>query len=176
MWKKMSETIWSKKNRLDEMQELKLLKAEGRGFWIGFFGLFTAILAQIFYYGPEFAKTALAGEFIVFLGMGVYLMIACLRSGIWDRHLQPTLAVNIGLSLFAAAVTALFNAVICYHNYQKFYGALAVFVVSFLLVGAGLVVTLCICTVLYQKRRKQLEKEDPDEEEETHTAEDNIMQ
>lgn len=171
----MSENIWSKKNRLDERQELKLLKAESRGFWLGFFGLFLAILAQIFYYGPENVRTTLAGEFIIFLGMGIYLMIECLRSGIWDRHLQPTLSVNIGLSLLAAALTALFNAVISYRNYQNLYGALAVFVIFFFLVGIALSVTLCLCSFFYQKRRRQLE-EDPAEEEDESSDKNNITQ
>lgn len=154
---------FSKKNTLDEMQELKLLKTESRGFWIGFFGLFLAMAVQIFVYGPENAGNALAGEFIVFMIMGIYLIGGCLRNGIWDRHLQATPAVNIGLSLLAGAVTGLFNAIVSYHNYQNAAGAFAVFVVYFLLIGIVLSLTLCTCAALYHRRRNRLEAEDDNE-------------
>lgn len=152
---------FSRKSNLDEMQELKLLKIESRGFWIGFIALFLAIMAQIFLFGQEFADHTL-GELIVLLCMGLYLIGGCLRNGIWDRHLQATPAVNISLSLIAAAVTGLFNAIISYRNYQSAAGAFAVFVVYFLLVSVVLCVTLCACSAFYHRRRKQLEEEELD--------------
>ena len=85
---------WFKKSSLDEMQELRLLKIESRGFWIGFIGLFLAIVVQIVIYGTESIREVYVGEFIVFLCMGIYLIVECLRNGIWDRHLPATPAVN----------------------------------------------------------------------------------
>lgn len=152
---------FSRKSNLDEMQELKLLKIESRGFWIGFFTLFVAIMAQIFLFGQEFADHTL-GELIVLLCMALYLIGGCLRNGIWDRHLQSTPAVNIGLSLLAGAVTGLFNAIVSYRNYQSAAGAVAVFFVFFLLISVVLSVTMCFCSALYHKRRKQLEAEESD--------------
>lgn len=154
---------WFQKNNLDEMQELKLLKIESRGFWIGFFGLFLSIAAQAFLYGPENPGQMLVGEFAPFLCMGLYLVVGCLRNGIWDRHLQATPAVNIGFSLLAAAVTALFNAIVSYRTYQKIYGAVAVFIVYFFMIGAVLSVTLCTCSALYHRRKKRLEEKYDDE-------------
>lgn len=155
---------FNKRNNLDEMQELKLLKIESKGFWLGFFGLFASIVIQIFIYSPENAGNTIAGEFIVFLGMGIYLIAGCLKNGIWDRHLQATPAVNIGCSLLAAALTGLFNAVISYRDYHSAGGAVAVFIVYFFMVGIVLSVTMCLCSALYQRRRKQLEKEYTDED------------
>ncbi len=152
---------WFRKNNLDEMQELKLLKIESRGFWIGFFALFLAIAVQAFFYDRETAAGALTGEFIVLLCMSLYIIAGCLRNGIWDRHLPATPGVNIGVSLLAAALTALFNAIICYRNYQSLPAALAVFAVYFILVGIVLFVALLVCSSLYQRKRKQLEEEDP---------------
>lgn len=154
---------FSKKSNLDEMQELKLLKIESRGFWLGFFGLFLTMAIQSLIYGPGNAGNALAGEFIVFLCMGFYLIGGCLRNGIWDRHLQATPPANIGLSLLAAAVAALFNAVVSYRNYHNAAGAFAVFVVYFLMLGIVLSVTLCVCSALYHRRRNRLEEENDDE-------------
>lgn len=151
---------FNKKSNLDEMQELKLLKTESRGFWIGFLGLFLAIVIQTFLYGPGNAGNALTGEFVIFLIMGVYLVGGCLKNGIWDRHLSAAPTVNIGLSILAAAVAALFNAIISYRSYQSISGALAVFVVYFFSLSAVLSFTLCTCSALYHRRRNQLEKEE----------------
>ena len=154
---------WFQKNNLDEMQELKLLKIESRGYWIGFLGLFLSIAVQAFLYGPENAGDMIFGELIVFLCMGLYLVGACLLNGIWDRHLQATPAVNIGLSLLAAALTALFNAIVSYRTYQKVYGAVAVFIVYFFMLSVMLSVMLCFCSALYHRRKKRLEDEYDDE-------------
>ena len=154
---------WFQKNNLDEMQELKLLKIESRGFWIGFFGLFLSIAVQAFLYGPGNAGQMLVGEFVPFLCMGLYLAGACLRNGIWDRHLQATPAVNIGFSLLAAAVAALFNAIVSYRTYQKVYGAVAVFIVYFFMIGMVLSVMLCSCSALYHRRKRRLEEEYDDD-------------
>lgn len=158
---------WFRKNNLDEMQELKLLKIESHGFWLGFIGLFLVIAVQAFLYGPEHTENALAGEFIIFLCMGLYLMGGCLKNGIWDRHLKATPAVNIGFSLLAAVITALFNGIVSYRNYQDLPGALIVFAITFLLVGVTVSVALCVCSALYHRKKKLLENEACDEEEET---------
>ena len=118
---------WFKKSNLDEMQELKLLKLESQGFWIGFLGLFVAIAAQTFLYGPENMRHILAGEFIVLMCMGVYLIGGCVYNGIWDKHLPATPAVNIGLSIPAAALTPPFNAVLFYRQYLGASPAIFVF-------------------------------------------------
>lgn len=154
---------WFQKNNLDEMQELKLLKIESRGFWLGFLGLFLSIAVQAFAYGPENAGDMVFGELIVFLCMGLYLVGGCIRNGIWDRHLQATPAVNIGFSLLAAMLAALFNAIVYYREYQDLSGAGAVFVIYFFSLGAVLSVTLCICSALYHRRKKRLEEEYDDE-------------
>ncbi len=154
---------WFKKSSLDEMQELRLLKIESRGFWIGFIGLFLVIAAQIVIYGSESTREMYAGEFIVFLCMGIYLIAGCLRNGIWDRHLLATPAVNISLSLLAAAVTGLFNAIVSYRNYHNATTAFVVFIVYFLMLSAVISVTLTVCSALYRRRRKRLEEEKDDE-------------
>lgn len=153
---------FSKKNNLDEMQELQLLKIESRGFWIGFIGLAAAIAVQAFLYGVNSAGDMFLGEFIVFLCMGLYLIGNCLRNGIWDRHLKATPAVNIGLSLLAAAVTALFNAILSYRNFQNVSAAFSVFITRFLMISIVLSVTLTLCSALYRRRRKHLEEESDD--------------
>ncbi len=154
---------FNRKSNLDEMQELQLLKAESRGFWIGFIGLAVAMAIQAFLYGAESMGNMISGEFIVFLCMGLYLIGSCLRNGIWDRHLKATPSVNIGLSLLAAAVTALFDAILSYRNYHDAFTALTVFAVYFLMLSVVLSVTLTVCSALYRRKRRKLEEEDSDE-------------
>src|SRR3712207_7310302 len=61
--------IMMKKNKLDEMQEQKLLKIEHNGMWIAFWGLLAAILFQTI-----FEKGNFTGEWIVFMVMSLYTL------------------------------------------------------------------------------------------------------
>lgn len=71
-----------KHNNLDEMQEQELLKIEHNGCWLAFWGLLLAIIVQaISGKGDPF------GEWILFMLLAVYMGIACMRKGIWDRRL-----------------------------------------------------------------------------------------
>jgi len=56
--------IW--KNRLDEMQEQKMLQIEHNACWLAFWGLLAVMFGQILYYGIERAQVFL-GEWIVFM-------------------------------------------------------------------------------------------------------------
>ena len=42
-----------RKNKLDEMQEQRLLHIESAGCWIAFIGLMLVIAAQLVYYGED---------------------------------------------------------------------------------------------------------------------------
>lgn len=152
---------WFKNNNLDEMQELKLLKLESKGFWIGFFGLALVIAVQTFVYGRDVNITL--GESAVLFFMGIYLTGGCIRNGIWDRHLPATPTVNLFASLLAALITALYNSIYSYKNYQNAPGAFITFGVSFLLVSVVLFAILSVITALYHKKKRQLEEEKPDE-------------
>ena len=55
-----------RKNRLDEMQEQKLLKIEHNACWLAFWGLLAVMFGQIIYYGVERAEVFF-GEWIVFM-------------------------------------------------------------------------------------------------------------
>ena len=74
-----------KKSNLDEMQEQELLKIEHKGCWLAFWGLLAAMAIQMVMRVPG---RQVLGEWIVFMVLCLYLCIACLRKGIWDRHLK----------------------------------------------------------------------------------------
>ena len=76
------------KSNLDEMQEAKLLEIEHNGCWLAFWGLVIAMIVQLFTTDAADLPRTLAGEWILFMALAVYLGEACLRNGIWDRRLK----------------------------------------------------------------------------------------
>ncbi len=79
-------SLYSKKNQLDEMQEQTLRKIEGRGFWLMWGSLLAAWIVQTMFGAADKA----AGEWVVFMIGCIYMCVACLRNGLWDRHLLDT--------------------------------------------------------------------------------------
>ena len=153
-------------NKLDEMQEQKMLKIERNGCWLAFWGLLAVLFIQIIIYGyGDESLRYMVGEWIVFMCLALYILIDCLRNGIWDRRLSPTPNVNACASVIAGAVMAVVNFASSYRNYHKLAGAAAtgfVFgIMVFILCFAG----LTCCTFLYKKRVNHLEQEDMDKEE-----------
>ena len=152
-----------RKNKLDEMQEQKLLRIEHNGCWFAFWALLAAMFIQMAIFGPAEFRTIL-GEWIVFMALSVYLGIACLKNGIWDRRLDPTPKANLLVSLAAAAVFAAFWALISCLRWGDGYTAILtfgiLFVILFVLCFAGLTIT----AKLYQRRFETLEQDSGDEE------------
>lgn len=144
------------KSNLDEMQEQALLKIEHNGYWFAFWGLLAAMAIQMVLGVPG---QAILGEWVVFVVLCVYMVAACLRHGIWDRRLKANLKTNLAVSAIAGLAVGVFLAAVYRENAR---GAL-----DYLLIGAvPAVITfvLCfaamtVCTALYKKRRKDLDKE-----------------
>lgn len=104
-----------RKNKLDEMQEQRMLHIESTGCWIAFIGLMLVIAAQLVYYGMDSGEQIL-GETIVFLCMGCYTLIACVKNGLWDRKFEPGFKVNLCASLIAAAVSGVLKFAMVYRE------------------------------------------------------------
>ena len=144
-----------KKTNLDEMQEQALLKIEHNGCWLAFWGLLAVMAVQMLLRVPG---RQLFGEWIVFMALALYLAAACLRAGIWDRHLQANWKTNVIASLLAAIAAG--TLVILSNPYLSE-------PLDYVLVGgitAGFTFLLCfaalsICTKLYKKRRSKLDAE-----------------
>ena len=62
-----------KKSNLDEMQEQELLKIEHNGCWLAFWGLLAVMAIQMVMGVPG---TQMLGEWIVFMVLALYLVIA----------------------------------------------------------------------------------------------------
>ena len=96
--------LFNRKNQLDEMQEATLRKIESRGYWVLWAGLLIVMVAQMVMGAPG---KQMAGEWIVFMiGCG-YMIAACARNGLWDRHLMPKASTNALLSGIAAVAMTL---------------------------------------------------------------------
>lgn len=151
------------KSRLDEHQEQQLLKLEHRGFWLAYFGLVISIFVQAFGLGYDFK--AFAAETIILLLIAIYFLVGCIKNGIWDRHLKPSMKTNTLISVIAAVI---YGTGIAYNSYQKYpdkapisYVATGIFSTIFILVVC--MVALSVATVAYKKRKERIEKPDEDE-------------
>ena len=152
-----------KKNNLDEMQEQKLLKLESRGFWLLWWGLLAAMAVQLLVYGVE-AFRLLLGEWVVFMLSSVYVTVACIKQGLWDRKLKPNFKTNLLMSLLAGVVSGGFMGV---YSYRSF-GAAEAACWTVALVG-GCTFALCLLALslsalAYKKRRQQLDEGEGSEE------------
>ena len=80
----MKFSLYSKKNQLDEMQEQTMRKIESHGFWLLWYSLLAAWIVQTVFGAADKA----AGECVVFMIGCIYMVVACLRNGLWERHLS----------------------------------------------------------------------------------------
>ncbi len=151
-----------KKSNLDEMQEQKLLKIEHTCCWLAYWGLIAAIVIQTLCNHGQIAY--LAGELGVLAVVSIYMSIACLKHGIWDRSLKPNWKTNLVISLVAGMVMGLIWFFVSYYRYHKLIGSLATFAFMF-----GLTTLLCfgclsVYASIYKKRRRKLDAEADREE------------
>ncbi len=150
-----------RKNNLDEMQEQELLKIEHNGCWLAFWGLLIALIVQSFAFGNVDFKP-LAGEWIVFMVLALYLAFACVRRGIWDRRLAMNTKTNLIISAVAAIAMGLLNAVIIFKNYHKPVGTIAAAVIVALITFVLCFVILSIMMEQTRKRKAAMEAEPED--------------
>ena len=144
-----------KKSNLDEMQEQEMLKIEHYGCWMAYWGLLTAMVIQMVLRVPG---AQMLGEWIVFMVLALYIVIACLRKGIWDRHLKANRKTNLIISLLAGAAAGILITVSNPYlseplNYVLVAG-----------ISGGFTFVLCFIALslsmkLYKKRREKLEQE-----------------
>ena len=144
-----------KKNNLDEMREQVLLKIEHNGCWLAFWGLLAAMIVQMILRVPGIQ---IMGEWIVFMVLGLYLSVACLRKGIWDRRLKADWKTNLIISLLAAVAVGILVVLSNPYLSEPLDYVLAAGITggfTFLL-GFG---ALSLFLKLYRKRREKLDLE-----------------
>ncbi len=150
------------KSNLDEMQEQKLLRIEHTGFWICFTGLALVIYAQLAIGHSD--PRSLGGETLVLLISAAYLVISCIRNGIWDRKLKPDLKTNLCISLAAGGAVGIFWFLVSYRNYHSLAGSLATLVFMAAFTFALTLVLLLATAAVYNRRKRQLDSQADREE------------
>ena len=144
-----------KNNNLDEMQEQKLLHIEHNGCWLAFWGLAAAVIIQGL---MGFSFREVIGEIILMMVLSLYILIDCLRHGIWDRRLKPTVKTNLLGALAAAAIASIFTVSTNHYLSEPLDYVLTIAISG----GSTFVLTygaLALCGKIYQKRKEKLEKE-----------------
>ena len=154
----------NKKNNLDERQEQIMLQIEHVGCWIAYWGLLISILVQEIVYRGDFHYVV--GEWIVFMVLCVYVLAGCIRNGLWDRHIKPTMKNNVIASLIAAGAIFLFTFIMIIRNFpDKPAGAVAAGLISAAAVFVLCLIALSAAKRATEKKQEELEKEDPEEDE-----------
>lgn len=144
------------KNNLDEMQEQKLLTIEHHGVWFAFWGLLAAILLQTLFL-DEGVWRSIAGEWIVFMCLCVYLGFSCIKHGIWDRTLRPNGKTNLIVSLASALAFSLLFSLSNYVKYHMLLSSIATGVFMFFSIFVLTMVALTISASIYKKRLSKME-------------------
>ena len=145
-----------KKSNLDEMQEQALLKIEHNGCCLAFWGLLAAMGIQMLLKVPG---KAMLGEWIVFVALCVYLLAACLRQGIWDRHLKANPKTNLVVSAVAGVAVSIFFGVLFRENVSELLDYLLISAIPGITVFILCFALMTVCSALYKKRREKLDQE-----------------
>ena len=149
------------KNKLDEMQEQKMLKIEHNGCWLAFWGLAISLLVQQYIYGQGMWQYV-AGEWIIFMCLALYIGFSCMKNGIWDRRLEPTNEVNLIASMIAGVISGIYIFFTSYRQYHKLYGSIAAGIAYFIIIFAACFSGLFLLTFLYKRKRDKIENEEDD--------------
>ena len=152
----------NKKSNLDGMQEQKLLKIEHNGCWIAFWGLVIAMTVQMIL--GENSMKQIIGESCVLMIMSLYIVIACIKSGIWARNLKANKKTNFAASLVAGTVLGLIIFATSYMNYHKLVGSIAAFACTMVFTTILCFIALTLSAVLYKKQKHKIEDEPEDDE------------
>ena len=141
-------------NTLDEMQDQKMLKMEEYGCWILFWGLALAVVVQLLLGG---SIRQVAGELIVLLVGGAYVLVTSLKNGLWTRSATPTRKRNAAVSIIPAAIIGVLNVIKLIQ--KKDIGTNDILIAVAFAVGTYIVcfVVLEVLRVLYEKRRSKLD-------------------
>ena len=145
-----------KKSNLDEMQEQALLKIEHYGCWLAFWGLLAAMVIQALL-GVAFSS--LLGEWIIFMVLCAYIVVSCLRHGIWDRNLKPNLKTNLLVSIVPGLAVGVFGMLLFRANETELLDYLLIGAIPAIITFVLCFGVLTVCTALYKKRRQKLDQE-----------------
>ena len=150
-----------RKSNLDEQQERKLLEIESRGYWLAFWGLLVTLLVELLVMKD---LRAIAGEWILLMGLALYLAISCMRAGVWARRMDMIRKTCLLASLVGALCVAGFMFGFSYLRFQRPLGALRVGAIIGLISFGVCYLVLRLVVRATQKRQDELNAEPKDED------------
>ena len=151
--------------RVDERQEMELLKVEHIGFWAMYWMLFAALLIQGVIMQKEIV---VAGEFITFMVTSLIVLIGWVRKGVWSYQSRkvPGIKAYLCYSLVTGVIGGLFFGILMgirwHQNDVKGIVACVLFYIVFLF-GFTFVVFLVFGTIA-RKRERMLEQAESEED------------
>lgn len=145
-----------RENLLDEMQERKLLMIEHNMAWLAFWGLLAAMVIQLLLFGPARWET-MAGEWAVFMVICIYLVVKCVKNGIWDRKMKPDRRTNFLASLIGAAAVFALSVFFVHRNTGDWSTALRASAILGLITLMLCYGAMMMTAKLYQNRLTELE-------------------
>lgn len=161
---------WFEK-KVDERQEMDLLKVEHFGFWLMYYMLLAAILIQTIILNKDFEVAA--GEWIIFMSITIISLIGWIRKGVWGYHTRKVPGIRSCLLysiLTSIGVGTVFGLLFAFKWNNTSPKGIAVYII---MTVASLFVISCPAFLLAGALTKQREKrlagqdfEEDDEEEE----------
>ena len=157
------------RNNLDERQEQALLKIEHNACWMSYWGLLLVIIIESIAFSVNNTNAELLkyvmGEWIVFMVIALYLSIACLRHGIWDRKLKANAKTNLIVSIVTAVVTGAYTMVFIHVKFKMSIGVtIGTGVFSFIFTFLLCYFIMALSAKAYKKKVNALEAETDEEE------------
>ena len=99
-----------------------------------------------------------------YICLALYLTVASIKNGIWDRKFKANTTTNLIFSLVAGGFVVVFEFFVIYKRYSDYLlGSFAAGIFTGIFTFILTFAMLEVCTKLYKKKRKQLEQEDETE-------------
>lgn len=153
------------KNGLDEMQQIKLMQIEHKTLMIMMAGLIAAMMIQNAVWISD--GRLVLGESIVLMISSLYMLVACIKNGIWERKSnKPSLKRNIVISVIVSFVFGVFWAIVSFVRYKAWQGSLASFAFIFIFMFVLLMIAFSISSAAYMHKVKKMEQLADKEEQE----------
>lgn len=155
-------------SKLDERQTLEFLRSRKTALWIAYVMLLLSIVIQSWILGLSISYYA--GELIIFMVVGIYIIISDIRRGEWSdvSHMQPGIRSYLFWAAGSSVAFSVLYGIIMYMRYQEAEGmkvllpSVGIFFISIFLLSFGM---LALVGTLTKKRRKKLDESSWNDEE-----------
>lgn len=155
-------------SKLDERQTLEFLKSRKTALWIAYVMLLLSIIIQSWILGSSISYYA--GELIIFMVVGIYIIISDIRRGEWSdaSNMKPGIRSYLFWAAGSSVAFSVLYGIIMYMRYQEAEGmkvllpSVGIFFISIFLLSFGM---LALVGTLTKKRRKKLDESSWNDEE-----------